>query len=140
MNKKCVLPPLLETVVDGRGMDSRVEIGRYVVIDKIDPNDLIPDESLIGQEKNEILRKAPLISDTFKGWVATPDWIIFGGESGPGRRPMERKWADDLLDECRHTATSFFMKQFSAATPDAGKALIPAELLIREFPRSSAAE
>ena len=70
----------------------------------------------------------------------TPDWIIFGGESGPGRRPMERKWADDLLDECRHTATSFFMKQFSAATPDAGKALIPAELLIREFPRSSAAE
>jgi protein gp37 len=64
-----------------------------------------------------------------------PDWVIFGGESGDGRRPMERKWADDLLAECRISGTKFFMKQFSARTPDEGKKLIPAELLIHEFPK-----
>lgn len=63
-----------------------------------------------------------------------PDWIIFGGESGAGRRPMERKWADDLLAECRRTGIKFFMKQMGATTPDEGKKLIPAELLIHEYP------
>lgn len=70
-------------------------------------------------------------------WLDYPDWIIFGGESGQGRRPMERKWADDLLAECNQTGTRFFMKQFSALTPDKGKDLIPAELLIRQFPGES---
>jgi protein gp37 len=64
----------------------------------------------------------------------TPDWIIFGGESGNGRRPMERKWADDLLAECNTWGTKFFMKQFGARTPTEGKKLIPPELLIQEFP------
>jgi protein gp37 len=63
-----------------------------------------------------------------------PDWIICGGESGDGRRPFERKWADDLLAECAITGTKFFMKQFGGRTPTEGKNLIPTELLIREFP------
>ena len=63
-----------------------------------------------------------------------PDWIICGGESGDGRRPFERKWADGLLAECQVTGTNFFMKQFGARTPAEGKSLIPAELLIHEFP------
>jgi protein gp37 len=64
----------------------------------------------------------------------SPDWIIFGGESGSGRRPMESKWADDLLAECRTTGTKFFMKQMGAHTPAEGASMIPADLLIREFP------
>lgn len=63
-----------------------------------------------------------------------PDWIIFGGETGAGRRPMQREWADALIAECGDSGTKFFMKQFSAATPAQASALIPAELLIREFP------
>lgn len=63
-----------------------------------------------------------------------PDWIIFGGESGNGRRPMEKKWAEDLLEECKLSGTQFFMKQFGARTPTEGKKLIPAELLIHQFP------
>jgi protein gp37 len=68
------------------------------------------------------------------GYPYFPDWIIFGGESGNGRRPMEQGWAENLLEECRCSDTSFFMKQFGARTPTEGKKLIPAELLIREFP------
>lgn len=63
-----------------------------------------------------------------------PDWIIFGGESGANRRPCERKWADDLLKECRERGTAFFVKQMSARTPAEGKALIPSDLMIQEFP------
>ena len=30
-----------------------------------------------------------------------PEWLIVGGESGPGFRPMELQWAASLLEECR---------------------------------------
>ena len=63
-----------------------------------------------------------------------PDWIICGGESGNGRRPMEQKWAENLADECQMSGTQFFMKQMSARTPDEGSKLIPAHLLIRQMP------
>lgn len=63
-----------------------------------------------------------------------PHWVICGGESGNDRRPMEQKWAEDLRAECAEFGISFFMKQMSARTPEQGAALIPASLLVREFP------
>lgn len=46
-------------------------------------------------------------------WVrrAGLDWIITGGESGPGARPYEVAWARDVLDQCRRTGTACFIKQ-----------------------------
>lgn len=73
----------------------------------------------------------PLSLATFD---AAPDWIIFGGESGAGRRACSAAWAEALLRECRARRVAFFMKQMSAATPTAGKAAIPANLLVQEFP------
>jgi protein gp37 len=61
-------------------------------------------------------------------------WLIFGGESGPKRRPTEQKWAEDVKADCERLGIAFFMKQMGARTPAEGKALIPAELLIHEFP------
>lgn len=63
-----------------------------------------------------------------------PDWVIFGGETGAGRRAMETEWAADIKAECKYIGIPFFMKQMSAATPTAAAALIPANLLLREFP------
>lgn len=63
-----------------------------------------------------------------------PHWIICGGESGAGRRPMEQKWAEDLRRECEMWQVDFFMKQMSARTPEEGAKLIPAHLLVRQFP------
>jgi len=71
---------------------------------------------------------------TMRNLSMRPDWIIFGGESGHGRRPMEEKWARDLLAECQELNIPFFMKQFGGLTPNAGKKLIPADLLIHQFP------
>jgi protein gp37 len=39
-------------------------------------------------------------------------WAIVGGESGPGARPMDPKWATDLRRLCRKYRTAFFFKQW----------------------------
>ena len=40
-----------------------------------------------------------------------PDWVIVGGESGPGARPMHPEWARTLRDQCASTGVAFFFKQ-----------------------------
>lgn len=69
-----------------------------------------------------------------KGHTTYPDWIICGGESGNNRRDMAQIWAADILKECIEQGVKFFMKQMSARTPEQGAALIPAHLLVRQFP------
>ncbi len=40
------------------------------------------------------------------------DWVIVGGESGPGARPMDPAWAADIRDQCRSANVPFFFKQW----------------------------
>ena len=40
------------------------------------------------------------------------DWVIVGGESGPGARPMAEAWATDLRDQCLQARAAFFFKQW----------------------------
>jgi protein gp37 len=40
------------------------------------------------------------------------DWVIAGGESGPGARPMKEEWVRDVLLQCRAQAAPFFFKQW----------------------------
>jgi len=39
-------------------------------------------------------------------------WAIIGGESGPGARPMDKRWVGDLKKLCRKHGTAFFFKQW----------------------------
>ncbi|MEP7245599.1 MAG: phage Gp37/Gp68 family protein [Gammaproteobacteria bacterium] len=39
-------------------------------------------------------------------------WVIVGGESGPGARPMEPAWVDRILHQCRARDVAFFFKQW----------------------------
>ncbi len=39
-------------------------------------------------------------------------WVIVGGESGPGARPMKKQWIRSLRDRCRREAVPFFFKQW----------------------------
>lgn len=43
------------------------------------------------------------------------DWVIVGGESGPGARPIEEEWVIDIRDQCRETHVPFFFKQWGGA-------------------------
>lgn len=40
------------------------------------------------------------------------DWVIVGGESGPGARPMEADWARDIRDQCVEAGVPFHFKQW----------------------------
>lgn len=42
------------------------------------------------------------------------DWVIVGGESGPGARPMHPEWARSLRDQCVSASVPFFFKQWGA--------------------------
>jgi protein gp37 len=45
-------------------------------------------------------------------------WLIVGGESGPGARPMHPAWARQLRDRCLHAGVAFFFKQWGAHVPE----------------------
>ena len=40
------------------------------------------------------------------------NWVIVGGESGPGAREMEEKWVIDIRDQCADAKVPFFFKQW----------------------------
>jgi protein gp37 len=42
------------------------------------------------------------------------DWVVVGGESGPGARPMDPAWARSLRDQCAAADVPFLFKQFGA--------------------------
>ncbi len=63
------------------------------------------------------------------------DWVITGGESGPGARPMHPDWVRSIRDQCQAAGVPFFMKQI---TNDKGQK-IPMDqwsqdLRIQEYP------
>jgi len=46
--------------------------------------------------------------------ISGVDWVICGGESGPGARPFNLAWAESLLAQCRRAGVPFFMKQLGS--------------------------
>lgn len=78
------------------------------------------------------------------------DWLIIGGESGKGARPLELSWVTDLIDRARDAKTAVFVKQLGsvwahdvsvgghlASRPDpkgGNPDLWPSALKIREYP------
>jgi len=77
------------------------------------------------------------VSDASGPMHASVDWVIVGGESGPGARPMHPQWARDLRDQCVAAGVPFFMKQLSG---ERGKTIkdisaFPLDLQVRKFPQ-----
>jgi protein gp37 len=48
------------------------------------------------------------------------DWLIAGGESGPGHRRVDHDWVRDLREQCVEEEVSFFFKQWGGRTPKTG--------------------
>jgi len=75
----------------------------------------------------------PLLNDVgeldFGGVHCGMHWIIVGGETGVGARPMNPDWARSIRDQCREWNIPFFFKKID------GKQPIPEDLMIREFPK-----
>jgi len=54
----------------------------------------------------------PLLEDLGSLKLAGIHWVIVGGESGPGARPMQRDWVTSVRRQCRKQSVPFFFKQW----------------------------
>jgi len=45
-------------------------------------------------------------------------WVIVGGESGPGARPLRQEWVESILTQCRGAKVPFFFKQWGGVRKD----------------------
>jgi protein gp37 len=52
------------------------------------------------------------------------DWVIVGGESGPGARPMQESWVLDIRDRCVSSGVPFFFKQWGGVRRKASGRLL----------------
>lgn len=124
-----------------------------------------------GRETNEFDCLAPDICDVaIKGWTGTSptweedfeewfgvrpesvhpgdpmhkriDWVIVGGESGPGARPIHPEWARSIRDQCVAAGVAFFFKQWGEyalnwLNDDAGHKIRGSEWMDRMGKRAS---
>jgi protein gp37 len=66
----------------------------------------------------------PLIGSVGRLDLSGINWVIVGGESGPGARPMQRQWVREIRDQCRANDVAFFFKQWGGRTPKTGGRLL----------------
>ncbi|HEY4311134.1 MAG TPA: phage Gp37/Gp68 family protein [Pirellulales bacterium] len=62
--------------------------------------------------KTKFLSLEPLIGPLPSLDLSGIHWVIVGGESGPGSRPMSEVWALDIRDQCQRAEVPFFFKQW----------------------------
>ncbi len=91
-------------------MGTSVENAKYT--DRIDTLRAIP-------AANRFLSVEPLLGPIKKLQLDGIHWVIVGGESGPGARPMKPEWVRPIRDRCVKAEVPFFFKQWGAYGPDA---------------------
>jgi protein gp37 len=60
----------------------------------------------------KFLSLEPLLGPLPKLNLLQIDWVIVGGESGPGARPMRSEWVTEIRDQCHRSLVPFFFKQW----------------------------
>lgn len=66
-------------------------------------------------------------ADSFSA-MAGIDWIVVGGESGPGARPFDLAWARSVIAQCAEAGTACFVKQLGARPVDASQSSVVSDV------------
>ncbi len=66
----------------------------------------------------------PLLEDLGELDLAGIDWVIVGGESGPGFRALEADWVRSVRDQCVAQGVPFFFKQWGGPRPKSGGSVL----------------
>jgi len=66
----------------------------------------------------------PLIGPVGDIDLTSIDWVIVGGESGPGARPVRPDWVREVRDQCANQGVAFFFKQWGGLRPKSGGRLL----------------
>jgi protein gp37 len=75
----------------------------------------------------------PLLEDLGRIGLQRIDWVIVGGESGAGARPMEANWVRRVRDQCARAGVPFFFKQWGGVRKSETGRLLDGKLY-EEFP------
>lgn len=80
-------------------------------------NKRIPELIKVGGQ--HFLSCEPLLGEVMlaRQWLPHLHWVIVGGESGHGARPMHPDWARSLRDQCNEAGVAFFFKQWGEQLP-----------------------
>jgi protein gp37 len=81
----------------------------------------------------------PLLGPIGQIDLADVAWVIVGGESGPGARPIEAAWVREVRDQCLASGTAFFFKQWGGLRPKSGGRLLD-DREWSEFPAAHGSE
>jgi protein gp37 len=85
------------------------------------------------------------LNGTYRGGLDVPrlDWIVIGGESGPGARPFDVAWARSTIEQGKAAGVPVFVKQGGASNAcehdrkGGCLACMPEDLRIREYPNAT---
>jgi protein gp37 len=62
--------------------------------------------------KTKFLSLEPLLGPISHLTLGGINWVIVGGESGPGARPLNKEWVTEIRDQCVSARVPFFFKQW----------------------------
>jgi len=110
------------------GPPKNVMFGASVVNEKTAADVHRQMEKVNGRKFYSVEPQLEFIDFSKGGLLLGIDWLIQGGESGPGKRPFNTDWARHTRDVCTNTATAYFFKQVDKIQD------VPSDLLIRNFP------
>lgn len=81
----------------------------------------VPRIDLLRESKAKVkwLSVEPLLGDLGELDLGGIDWVVVGGESGPGARPMQREWVLSLHAQCQKALVPFFFKQWGGVNKHA---------------------
>jgi protein gp37 len=107
------IPLLLETPAAVRFLSCEPLLG------PLDLENVRDQNHFPGCIRNDALRGRAYHEDDGNQWTAqnSVGWVIAGGESGPGARPMHPAWARSLRDQCADAGAPFFFKQWGEWAP-----------------------
>lgn len=77
----------------------------------------------------------PLLSPLDELVLTGIQWLIVGGESGPGHRPCNPEWVKRLRDRAQENDIAFFFKQWGGRTPSSGGRELDGQIW-NEYPRN----
>ncbi len=76
------------------------------------------------KSRYKFLSIEPLLEDLGELDLKGIDWVIVGGESGPGARPMQQRWVLNIQRQCQFYSVPFFFKQWGGVNKKAAGRLL----------------
>jgi protein gp37 len=109
------IPLLLQTPAAKRFVSYEPAIGP-VDFARVCPS-VVAHGDVTNPERRAALQELARAAYKHVGWQ-TLDWVIVGGESGPGARPFDVEWARSTIRQCNAAGVASFMKQMGANVRD----------------------